>query len=227
VLFRSCYDEGKRAAESLFFDYSRMYGVDVRIARIFNTYGPRMAENDGRVVSTFILQALRGEPITMFGDGSQTRSFCFVSDMIRGLTTLMESGDEVADPCNLGNPQEFTIAELATKIGHILEREIRIEYRVLPQDDPTRRCPDISKARQQLGWQPEVNLEDGLRKTIPYFNNLLAKKRSLPRRQHREILAQGMAEPAVPVGGLGVWPPLVDASPQPGTSRSALISRLK
>ncbi len=220
---RACYDEGKRAAESLFFDYSRMYGVEIRMARIFNTYGPRMAENDGRVVSTFILQALKGEPITMFGNGSQTRSFCYVSDMVRGLSTLMES-DVVNDPCNLGNPEEFTISELAQMIGRIIGRKIKVDYRNLPQDDPIRRCPDICKARQQLGWQPEVRLEEGLRLTIPYFDALLAAKRRSARLRDRKLLALGLAESSTPMGATGVWPRLVNAAPRPGTSLSALHS---
>lgn len=218
---RSCYDEGKRAAESLFFDYSRMYGVDIRIARIFNTYGPRMAENDGRVVSTFILQALKGELVTMFGSGTQTRSFCFVSDMVRGLRTLMESED-VVDPCNLGNPEEFTIAELAAMIGDILNCEIKLNFLELPQDDPTRRCPDISKARRHLGWQPKVKLDEGLRRTIPYFDGVLKAKRRSTRLLHSKLLKRAIQEPVMPLGGLGVWPHLHNATPQPGTSLSAL-----
>ncbi|NQT33724.1 SDR family oxidoreductase [bacterium] len=170
VGIRSCYDEGKRVAETLCADYHRQNGVEVRIARIFNTFGPRMALNDGRVVSNLVLQALRGEPLTLFGDGSQTRSFCYVDDMIVGLVRLMNS-DYDESPVNLGNPREITILELAEKISGIMSQSSRIEYRTLPEDDPVRRCPDISLAGRVLDWKPQVSLEDGLTKTIEYFRS--------------------------------------------------------
>jgi len=169
---RACYDEGKRAAETLFYDYHRMHGVDIRVARIFNTYGPRMAENDGRVVSNFIVQALAGKPLTIFGDGSQTRSFCFVTDMVRGLMRLMES--RLTVPVNLGNPAEFTVRELAYRVVALAGDGARIEFRDLPQDDPTRRRPDISVARSQLGWEPEIALEQGLAMTHAWFAEQVA-----------------------------------------------------
>jgi len=163
---RSCYDEGKRCAETLFFDYHRQHGLEIRVARIFNTYGPRMGVDDGRVVSNFIMQALRDEPITIYGDGSQTRSFCYVDDMIRGLIRLMEC-DEIG-PVNLGNPTEITILWLAKQIVELAESKSSIEIRPLPEDDPKRRRPDISLA-QSLGWSPETKLRDGLARTIAYF----------------------------------------------------------
>lgn len=168
---RSCYDEGKRVAETLTMDYHRQNGVDVRIARIFNTYGPRMQPDDGRVVSNFIIQALRHKPITIYGDGRQTRSFCFVSDLVDGLMRLMRT-EGMTGPVNLGNPQEFTVLELAEKIIEMTESRSTIEYSPLPADDPMRRQPDISLARQALHWQPEVLLDDGLRTTIQYFRTL-------------------------------------------------------
>jgi UDP-glucuronate decarboxylase len=165
---RSCYDEGKRAAETLCFDYQRQNKVDIRVARIFNTYGPRMALNDGRVVSNLVLQALHGENLTVYGDGSQTRSFCYVDDLIEGLIALMES-DYAATPVNLGNPQEVSILELAESVRGIIGKSGRIEFKPLPADDPTRRCPDIKLARRVLNWEPKVVLEAGLKKTIEYF----------------------------------------------------------
>lgn len=171
---RACYDEGKRAAETLFHDYWRMYGVDIRIARIFNTYGPRMAEMDGRVVSNFIRQALRGEAITIFGAGTQTRSFCFVSDLVRALILLMASGPDMRRPCNLGNPEEVTIATLADHVLCMTESRSRIIRTPLPQDDPVQRCPDITLARASLGWTPGVPLETGLAVTIDYFRSILS-----------------------------------------------------
>jgi UDP-glucuronate decarboxylase len=165
---RSCYDEGKRVAETLMMDYHRQNKVDTRIARIFNTYGPRMAESDGRVVSNFIVQALRGEPLTLYGDGSQSRSFCYVDDLVEGLMRLMNS-DEIHDPVNLGNPGEFTIRQLAEVIAELCEAELTIVYRPLPQDDPTQRRPDISRARELLNWQPTIPLRQGLERTVPYF----------------------------------------------------------
>ena len=165
---RSCYDEGKRVAETLMMDYHRQSGVDIRIARIFNTYGPRMAEADGRVVSNFVLQALRGEPLTIYGRGEQTRSFCYVDDLVEGLVRLMET-EGIHEPVNLGNPGEFSIRELADEVAALCERPLRIEYRPLPQDDPTQRRPDITRAERRLGWTPTVTLREGLRRTIPSF----------------------------------------------------------
>ena len=170
---RSCYDEGKRCAETLFFDYWRQSRLRIKVARIFNTYGPRMHPNDGRVVSNFIVQALRGQDITIFGEGTQTRSFCFVSDLIDGLVRLMESPDEVTGPINLGNPRELTMLELAQQVIVLTGSRSQLVFKPLPADDPRQRNPDISRARQQLGWQPDVGLEDGLRQTIDYFTGLL------------------------------------------------------
>ncbi|MGB9005672.1 MAG: UDP-glucuronic acid decarboxylase family protein [Candidatus Aminicenantales bacterium] len=170
---RSCYDEGKRVAETLMMDYHRQNRVDIRIARIFNTYGPRMAVKDGRVVSNFIVQALRGEPLTVYGKGSQTRSFCYVSDLIEGLHKLMEAEDP-GRPVNLGNPTEFTILELAELVLKLTKSRSPVIYRPLPQDDPTQRCPDISLARRTLGWEPKVGLEEGLQQTIEYFRRQLS-----------------------------------------------------
>lgn len=166
---RSCYDEGKRAAETLFFDYHRQHGVRIKVARIFNTYGPRMDPNDGRVVSNFIVQALRGQDLTIYGDGSQTRSFCYVDDLIEGFVRLMNSDDAITGPVNLGNPGEFTMLELAQKVLTLTGSKSKLVHKALPQDDPKQRCPDNTKARQLLGWTPEVPLEDGLRHTIEYF----------------------------------------------------------
>jgi UDP-glucuronate decarboxylase len=171
---RSCYDEGKRVAETLMMDYHRQNSVDIRIIRIFNTYGPRMAENDGRVVSNFILQALRNEDITVYGDGSQTRSFCYVDDLVEGMIRMMECEDFIG-PVNLGNPVENTILEFAEKIITITGASSRIIHRPLPQDDPKQRRPDITLAREKLGWRPEVGLETGLGKTAAYFAARVAK----------------------------------------------------
>ena len=170
---RSCYDEGKRCAETLFFDYHRQHELRIKVARIFNTYGPRMHPNDGRVVSNFIVQALCGEPITLYGDGMQTRSFCFVDDMIEGLFRTMESADEVSGPINLGNPNEVSMRTLAETIVRLTGSRSELVNRPLPQDDPTQRCPDISLARRLLDWQPQVALEEGLRETIRYFQRSL------------------------------------------------------
>jgi len=170
---RACYDEGKRCAETLFFDYYRQHKLRIKVARIFNTYGPRMHPNDGRVVSNFIVQALRNEPITLYGDGGQTRSFCYVDDLISGLISLMETGDDVIGPINLGNPDEFTIRELAEKVIAITGSRSKLSFLPLPTDDPTRRKPDISRARSVLGWEPRVALQDGLKRTIAYFQSLL------------------------------------------------------
>lgn len=166
---RSCYDEGKRAVETLFYEFRRQRNVRTKIARIFNTYGPRMSPSDGRVVSNFVVQALAGDDITVYGDGSQTRSFCYLSDMIDGLTALMNAPDTVCDPVNLGNPTEFTILELATKVIETLNSRSQIQFLDLPVDDPQRRKPDISRAASVLGWAPKVTLAEGLAQTIPYF----------------------------------------------------------
>ena len=173
---RSCYDEGKRCAETLFFDYHRQYRLDIKVARIFNTYGPRMHPNDGRVVSNFIVQALRGDPITIYGDGKQTRSFCFVSDLVEGLRRLMDSPDEITGPINLGNPGEFTMMELAEAVIRLTGSTSRPVFRPAPVDDPRQRQPDITKARGKLGWEPTVALEQGLIQTIAYFDKLLSKR---------------------------------------------------
>lgn len=169
---RACYDEGKRCAETLCFDYQRQYGVDIRVVRIFNTYGPRMHPKDGRVVSNFIMQALTGEPITLYGDGSQTRSFCYVDDLVDGLLRMMEQNSEMG-PINLGNPEEFTIRELAELVLRLTGSRSRLECRPLPQDDPMQRQPDISRAKSVLNWEPKVALEDGLKETIAYFRALI------------------------------------------------------
>ncbi len=170
---RSCYDEGKRCAETMFFDYHRQHDVRIKVVRIFNTYGPRMAKNDGRVVSNFIMQALLGKDITIYGDGSQTRSFQFVSDLVDALVRMMASGDDFIGPVNIGNPEEFSILELAEKVLSMTGSKSRIVFKPLPEDDPRIRRPDISLAREKLGWTPVVSLEDGLRETIDYFRTLL------------------------------------------------------
>jgi UDP-glucuronate decarboxylase len=170
---RSCYDEGKRCAETLFFDYYRQHALPIKVARIFNTYGPAMLANDGRVVSSFIVQALRGQPITIFGDGSQTRSFCYVDDLVDGLIRLMNSPAEVTGPVNLGNPGEFTVLELAKKVLALTGSDCPVDHLPLPSDDPVRRKPDISLARQVLDWQPTVALDDGLTRTVEYFRHAL------------------------------------------------------
>ena len=170
--YRSCYDEGKRCAETLFFDYHRQHRLRIKVARIFNTYGPRMHPQDGRVVSNFIMQALAGEPITIYGDGSQTRSFCFVDDLIEGLIRLMETPDEVTGPMNIGNPVEMTIKELAEAVIELTGSSSKLVHKALPQDDPIQRQPDIGFARSALGWEPQVTLRDGLSKTISYFRAL-------------------------------------------------------
>ena len=172
---RSCYDEGKRCAETLFFDYHRQHRVNIKVARIFNTYGPRMHPNDGRVVSNFIMQALRNEPITLYGDGQQTRSFCFVDDLIGGLMALMETPREFIGPVNLGNPGEFTIKELAEMVIEMTGSRSTLTYLPLPSDDPRQRCPDISLAREAMGWAPSIPLREGLAQTIKYFDTMLGK----------------------------------------------------
>ncbi|MEP6925953.1 MAG: UDP-glucuronic acid decarboxylase family protein [Pyrinomonadaceae bacterium] len=167
---RSCYDEGKRVAETLMMDYHRQNGVDIRIARIFNTYGPKMLENDGRVVSNFIVQALRGDELTIYGTGEQTRSFCYVEDLVEGFVRLMNTeGENLHLPVNLGNPGEFTMNQLAQEVAHAIGTDIKIKHLPLPQDDPKQRQPNITRAQETLGWQPQISLRDGLEKTIPYF----------------------------------------------------------
>jgi UDP-glucuronate decarboxylase len=169
---RSCYDEGKRCAETLFFDYNRQHNLEIKVARIFNTYGPRMHPNDGRVVSNFIVQALKGEDITIYGSGEQTRSFCYVDDLIDGFVRLMNTSPEVTGPINLGNPGEFTMLELAESVLRLVGSKSKLTFKPLPQDDPRQRQPDITLARETLGWQPKVNLEDGLKLTVKYFRDL-------------------------------------------------------
>jgi UDP-glucuronate decarboxylase len=181
---RACYDEGKRCAETLFFDYSRAHGVNVRVARIFNTYGPRMRPDDGRVVSNFIVQALRGDDITVYGSGDQTRSFCYVSDLVDGLMRLMGSPDSVTAPVNLGNPGEFTVGELASMVVEMVGSRSNIVYHPLPVDDPRQRKPDISQAKRCLDWSPKVTLPEGLAKTIDYFDAVLAAPALRPSRDH-------------------------------------------
>jgi UDP-glucuronate decarboxylase len=170
---RSCYDEGKRCAETLFFDYYRQHRLAIKVARIFNTYGPRMHPNDGRVVSNFIVQALKGTDITVYGDGSQTRSFCYISDLVEALVRLMDTGSEFTGPVNLGNPKEFTILELAEKIVQMTASRSKIVFKPLPTDDPVQRQPDIALARRELAWEPKVPLQEGLRDTIDYFKRTL------------------------------------------------------
>lgn len=170
---RACYDEGKRCAEALFFDYHRMHGMEIKIARIFNTYGPRMSFNDGRVVSNFVLQALENKPITIYGSGNQTRSFCYVDDMVDGLIKMMNLDSGITGPINLGNPVEFTIKELAEKIIKLTGSKSKIIYKDLPEDDPKQRCPDISKAEKLLDWKPGIKLDEGLKKTIEDFKGRL------------------------------------------------------
>ena len=171
---RACYDEGKRCAETLFFDYHRQHNLRIKVARIFNTYGPRMHPNDGRVVSNFIVQALKGEPITVYGDGKQTRAFCYVDDLVEGFLRLMATSDEITGPINLGNPVETPVIVLAEKIIELVGSKSKIESRPLPVDDPVQRCPDISRARNLLGWEPRVPLATGLERTIAFFDRLLS-----------------------------------------------------
>jgi len=173
---RACYDEGKRCAETLFFDYQRQHGLDIKVVRIFNTYGPRMHPSDGRVVSNFIVQALRGDDITLFGDGQQTRSFCYVDELVDGLVRMMDTPAGFTGPVNLGNPGEYTMLQLAETVLRMTRSRSRLVNRPLPSDDPKQRCPDISLAQSQLGWQPKVSLEDGLAPTIAYFRQVLSGK---------------------------------------------------
>jgi UDP-glucuronate decarboxylase len=170
---RSCYDEGKRCAETLFFDYYRQHKLEIKVARIFNTYGPYMHPNDGRVVSNFVMQALRGEQITIYGDGKQTRSFCYISDLVDGLIRLMDSKPEISGPINLGNPQDFTMSELADTVSRLCGTATKVVFQPLPADDPKHRKPDITKAREQLGWLPKITLAEGLVPTIDYFKRML------------------------------------------------------
>ncbi len=176
---RSCYDEGKRCAETLFFDYHRQHGLDIKVARIFNTYGPRMHPNDGRVVSNFIVQALRGDPITIYGEGQQTRSFCYVDDLVEGFLRLMDTPPGFTGPVNLGNPGEFTIRQLAEQVIALTGSASKLEFKQLPADDPMQRKPDISIATEKLGWQPQVALNEGLTRTIAYFDGLLAGRKDV------------------------------------------------
>jgi UDP-glucuronate decarboxylase len=180
---RACYDEGKRCAETLFFDYHRQHKLRIKVARIFNTYGPRMHPNDGRVVSNFVVQALKGEPITIYGDGQQTRSFCYVDDLVDGFVKLMDSPDAVTGPVNLGNPGEFTIRELAEKVIDLTGSKSKMVRKPLPADDPMQRKPDITLARKTLGWEPKIQLEAGLEKTIAYFEHLLRDELKPARRR--------------------------------------------
>ncbi|KPK36467.1 MAG: NAD-dependent dehydratase, partial [Nitrospira bacterium SG8_35_1] len=173
---RSCYDEGKRCAETLFFDYYRQHKLRIKIVRIFNTYGPNMHPYDGRVVSNFILQALQNKPLTVYGDGSQSRSFCYVDDLIDGFFRLMQSDDDFTGPVNLGNPVEFTMIELADQVKELTNSKSEIKFETLPEDDPKQRQPDITLAKEKLGWEPKVPLRQGLEKTIPYFADLLQSR---------------------------------------------------
>ncbi|MGF6347605.1 UDP-glucuronic acid decarboxylase family protein [Variovorax sp. W2I14] len=198
---RSCYDEGKRCAETLFFDYHRQHGVDIRVARIFNTYGPRMHPRDGRVVSNFIVQALRGDPITVYGDGLQTRSFCFVDDLVEGLLRFMEAEPGAPGPVNIGNPGEFTVRELAEEVIRLTGSTSRIAFAPLPSDDPMQRRPDVRLARSMFGWEPHIQLQEGLRKTIDYFDGLLSAG-ELPPAQ-RSARRSGVV-PATSTGGATV-----------------------
>jgi UDP-glucuronate decarboxylase len=179
---RACYDEGKRCAETLFFDYHRQYAIDIRVARIFNTYGPRMHPNDGRVVSNFIVQALTGRALTIYGDGSQTRSFCYVDDLVEGLVRMMNTEGDVHRPVNLGNPHEVSIVELADRIIELTGSTVDVDYRELPADDPTQRCPDITRARTLFEWEPRVPLENGLKRTIAYFRKVIEEQSVLAAR---------------------------------------------
>jgi UDP-glucuronate decarboxylase len=196
---RACYDEGKRCAESLCFDYKRKFGLDVRVARIFNTYGPGMQVTDGRVVSNFIVQALRGLPLTIYGTGEQTRSFCYVDDLIEALLAFMDAPSGVSGPINLGNPEEFTVLELAELVIELTGSRSHLMFLGLPHDDPTQRCPDIGRARRELGWQPRVPLRDGLIHTINYFDQVLSQQRTPVRRRKKVArIHSGRAPAKVP-----------------------------
>jgi UDP-glucuronate decarboxylase len=200
---RSCYDEGKRCAETLFFDYRRQHGLGVKVARIFNTYGPRMHPNDGRVVSNFIMQALRNEDITIYGDGNQTRSFCYVDDLVDGLIRLMETPDEVTGPINLGNPGEFTILELARAVIELTGSRSKLVTRPLPQDDPRQRQPDLRLAKERLGWQPTTKLRDGLDMTIAYFRKVVADEPAAESAADAATVARELAERLAGLAGRG------------------------
>ncbi|KUL94252.1 NAD-dependent dehydratase [Bosea sp. WAO] len=186
---RACYDEGKRCAETLFYDYQRQHGIGIRVARIFNTYGPRMHPQDGRVVSNFIIQALRNEPITLYGDGSQTRSFCYVDDLVEGLVRLMNVDGDVIGPVNLGNPHEISVRELAETIVELTGSRSVLDFRPLPADDPRQRCPDIGRAAELLHWKPRVELREGLSRTIAYFDELLAQAPAPPQSLELKVVA--------------------------------------
>ena len=186
---RACYDEGKRCAETLFYDYQRQHGIGIRVARIFNTYGPRMHPQDGRVVSNFIIQALRNEPITLYGDGSQTRSFCYVDDLVDGLVRLMNVDGDVIGPVNLGNPHEISVRELAETVIELTGSRSVLDFRPLPADDPRQRCPDIGRASELLHWKPRVQLRDGLSRTIAYFDELLAREPAPPQSLELKVVA--------------------------------------
>jgi UDP-glucuronate decarboxylase len=201
---RACYDEGKRCAESLCFDFERKYAVEVRVARIFNTYGPRMQVGDGRVVSNFIVQALLNEPITIYGKGEQTRSFCYVDDLIEALVAFMDAPPDVQSPMNLGNPEEFTVLELAEQVIELTGSRSRLSFLPLPSDDPTQRCPNIDRAREQLGWQPKVELRDGLQRTILYIEKALQRPRARLRRASRRSRTAQNDRSAGVAGGLEV-----------------------
>ena len=197
---RSCYDEGKRCAETLFFDYHRQHGLEIKVARIFNTYGPRMHPNDGRVVSNFIVQALKGEPITIYGDGSQTRSFCYVEDLIEAMIRFMGTDAGVTGPLNLGNPAEYTVLELAEKVRDLTGSRSKLEFRPLPVDDPRQRRPDITLARRTLDWAPQVPLDDGLKRTVDYFEAVMGHKAGTSRRTRMTVVSpiQGAAKRTIP-----------------------------
>ncbi|RKK05383.1 NAD-dependent epimerase/dehydratase family protein [Pseudoroseomonas wenyumeiae] len=209
---RACYDEGKRCAETLFFDYARQHHVKIRVVRIFNTYGPRLHPSDGRVVSNFIAQALRGEDLTIYGDGSQTRAFCYVDDLIDGFVAMMEADDSVTGPVNLGNPHEIPVLTLAERVVALTRSSSGIVRRPLPQDDPVQRCPDITLARGLLNWSPKVSLDDGLRRTIAYFQEELAEKSGVQGEKARRIYEAALAPGAHPI----IAAPVVGLQPGAG-----------
>ncbi len=194
---RACYDEGKRCAETLFFDYRRQYDLDIKVVRIFNTYGPRMNPNDGRVVSNFIIQALKGENITIYGKGTQTRSFCYVDDLIEGIIRMMRSHEGLTGPINIGNPEEFTILELAQKVIELINSNSKLIYKPLPEDDPLKRKPNIDLAIKELGWRPEEKLENGLKKTIDYFEGLLESESNVRPKQMEKEISENYTHPGL------------------------------
>lgn len=220
---RACYDEGKRCAESLCFDYQRTFALDVRVARIFNTYGPRMQVGDGRVVSNFIVQALTHEPLTIYGSGAQTRSFCYVDDLVEGLLAYMKAPAPVASPINLGNPEEFTIRELAELVIALTGSRSRITHLPLPSDDPVQRCPNIDRARRELGWQPRVPLRAGLAHTIRYFDRLLCERGTSGRPAGAKLPGAAQLAGAAPLAGA---PPLAKARPLAGSAPHAQAPQL-